>query len=434
VPSRRATRAAASVITLLVLLSWIAAASPVRDALTLASLPGVRLMRPFWYVVLAPACTVLDALTLLSVRQNLAVILSLALIYVLWRIVRWFAGRRLARRSALRSALRELRLALRALGVLVAVYGIGIVAPRPMAALRVSDPDAVIVDVHSHTNYSHDGRADFSPRVNRAWHRAAGFDVAYITDHRSFDGATEAMALNPRVAGDSIVMLSGLEFVMHNSHLVALGLTAPDERWLYVDRQKTHPNWPPLVRPPPVLIQTIPENLDNLPPPDSSGTHGVLGIELSDGAPRGIEQAQRDRARILHLSDSLHLALVAASNNHGWGRTAVAWSVLRIPGWRALTPDSLDDAIQRRIRTARRQAVQVIERRSPSADRSRVALSATLPAVAWNLFVTLSPVERVSWIVWAWIVAALIVRAGRPGEPGRPAEPAGPGGEGPPEG
>jgi len=412
VPSRRRTRAVAGAITLLVLLSWIAAASPVRDALTLASVPGVRLVRPFWYVVLAPACDVLDALTLLSVPQNLALIVSLVVIYVLWRIARWSAGRRSGSRPVLRAVLRELRLALRALGVLVAVYGIGIVAPRPMAALRVSDPDAVIVDVHSHTNFSHDGRADFSPRVNRAWHQAAGFDVAYITDHRSFDGAAEAMGLNPRVSGDSIVMLSGLEFVMHNSHLIALGITAPDERWLYVDRRKAHPGWPPPIRPPPVLIQTIPENLDNLPPPDSTGTPGVLAIELSDGAPRGIAQAQRDRARILHLSDSLHLALVAASNNHGWGRTAVAWSVLRIPGWRALTPDSLDNAIQQRIRTARRQAVQVIERRSPSADRSRVALAATLPAVAWNLFVTLSPMERVSWIVWAWIIAALVARAG----------------------
>lgn len=411
-PSRRRTRAVAGAITLLVLLSWIAAASPVRDALTLASVPGVRLVRPFWYVVLAPACDVLDALTLLSVPQNLALIVSLVVIYVLWRIARWSAGRRSGSRPVLRAVLRELRLALRALGVLVAVYGIGIVAPRPMAALRVSDPDAVIVDVHSHTNFSHDGRADFSPRVNRAWHQAAGFDVAYITDHRSFDGAAEAMGLNPRVSGDSIVMLSGLEFVMHNSHLIALGITAPDERWLYVDRRKAHPDWPPPIRPPPVLIQTIPENLDNLPPPDSTGTPGVLAIELSDGAPRGIAQAQRDRARILHLSDSLHLALVAASNNHGWGRTAVAWSVLRIPGWRALTPDSLDNAIQQRIRTARRQAVQVIERRSPSADRSRVALAATLPAVAWNLFVTLSPMERLSWIVWAWIIAVLVARAG----------------------
>ena len=411
-PSRRRTRAVAGAITLLVLLSWIAAASPVRDALTLASVPGVRLVRPFWYVVLAPACDVLDALTLLSVPQNLALIVSLVVIYVLWRIARWSAGRRSGSRPVLRAVLRELRLALRALGVLVAVYGIGIVAPRPMAALRVSDPDAVIVDVHSHTNFSHDGRADFSPRVNRAWHQAAGFDVAYITDHRSFDGAAEAMGLNPRVSGDSIVMLSGLEFVMHNSHLIALGITAPDERWLYVDRRKAHPGWPPPIRPPPVLIQTIPENLDNLPPPDSTGTPGVLAIELSDGAPRGIAQAQRDRARILHLSDSLHLALVAASNNHGWGRTAVAWSVLRIPGWRALTPDSLDNAIQQRIRTARRQAVQVIERRSPGADRSRVALAATLPAVAWNLFVTLSPMERLSWIVWAWIIAVLVARAG----------------------
>jgi hypothetical protein len=133
----------------------------------------------------------------------------------------------------------------------------------------------------------------------------------------------------------------------------------------------------------------------------------VLGIELSDGAPRGIDQSQRDRRLILRIADSLNLALVAGSNNHGWGHTAVAWSLMRIPDWRALTPDSLGATVEQRIRAERRHAVQVAVRRSPDPGRSSLALAATLPAVAWNMLVTLSPAERASWIVWAWMAAAL---------------------------
>ncbi|HEY0419540.1 MAG TPA: hypothetical protein VGC80_08470, partial [Acetobacteraceae bacterium] len=32
-----------------------------------------------------------------------------------------------------------------------------------------------------------------------------------------------------------------------------------------------------------------------------------------------------------------------------WAPNAVAWSVLRIPGWRALSPAALDEAIRRTI-------------------------------------------------------------------------------------
>jgi hypothetical protein len=53
--------------------------------------------------------------------------------------------------------------------------------------------------------------------------------------------------------------------------------------------------------------------------------------------------------------------------------------------------------------------VQVIERRSPDPAGSRLALAATLPAVTWNLLVTLSGAQRVSWIIWSWILAAAVL-------------------------
>lgn len=395
----RAAIRAAALVTALVLVSWPLGVPPLLDLETLAPVPGAHLVHRAAYLLLSPVCDVLDALTLLSVRQTLALIASLAVLYVLWRVVRW------RRRGG--TAWREARLALRALGAFVAFYGLGILAPRPMASLALADPDAVKVDVHSHTNWSHDARADFDVRANLAWHRAAGFDVTYITDHKSFDGAALAMRLNPPRAGDGLVALSGLEFIENNDHINALGATERNAMWIRVDIRRARPHLPPARRIEPVLVQTIPEDLSTVPAPDTEGRRGVLAIELSDGAPRGIEQGQRDRALILRIADSLDLALVAGSNNHGWGRTAVAWSVVRIPGWRTMTPDSLGAAIEQSIRTERRHGVRIVARRSPDPGRSRLALAATLPAVAWNLFVTLSPAQRASWIAWSWLVASL---------------------------
>ncbi len=399
----------AALITLLPLLTWPLAVPAVRDMVTRDAASGVRLTHSIAYLALSPVYDVMDAFTLLSVEQLVALVISLALLHLGCRVWRWRGGVR-------PRVWRELGLALLSLAGLLTFCAAGVLIPRPMAALALDEPDVVKVDVHSHTNASHDGRFDFDARDNMDWHRSAGFDVAYITDHKSFDGAEEAMRLNPRLAGEGLVTLSGLEFIDNHNHINALGATAADSAWIRDESRRQRLGWPARERGSAVFIQTIPENLERIPIPDHSSERGLAGIELSDGAPRGIGQSQRDRALILRIADSLDLAVVAGSNNHGWGRTAVAWSLLRIPGWRAMTPAELGAAIEARIRTERRRAVQVIERRSPDAGGSRFGLAATLPAVAWNLLVTLSGAQRVSWIIWTWILtAAVLLPAARRG-------------------
>lgn len=389
---RGPSRLPAIVATFVILAGWPLAVSPLIDLDTLVPAPAAHLAFGPGFIVLAPICDVMDALTLLSVSQILALLVSLAALYVVWRELHW--------RRVGTTLLREIRLALVSLACLLAFLAICILAPRPMARLTLDDADALAVDVHSHTRFSHDGRSSFTPDANRAWHRNAGFDVAFITDHSRFEGAREAAQRNPARAGDGLVALSGVEFVAKHNHLVALDATDSATARLGVDSSGGA-----------ALVQTIPDNLGRLLPPDASGLHGTIAIELSDGSPRGIEQSQRDRTRIVHLADSLNVALVAGSDNHGWGQTAVAWSVLHIAGWRALSPDSLGTAIVSRIRTARRHAVEVIARRSPDPAGSRVLVVATLPAVAWNILLTMSPLERLTWITWSWVLTALTVYA-----------------------
>lgn len=392
-------RLVAIIITLVVLAAWPLALSPLIDLETLAPAPAAHLALGPAYLVLAPICDVMDALTLLSVSQTVALLVSLAALYVVWRELRW--------RRFGTTLIREMRAALIALGGLVLFYCIGIVAPRPMARLTLDDADALAIDVHSHTRFSHDGRSSFTPDANRAWHRDAGFDVAYITDHSRFAGARQAATRNPTRAGDGLTSLPGVEYVRNHNHLVTLG--AGDSAWasLGAAEPRGGETRPPLSARDPVIVQTIPDSLSRMPAPDSTGAHGAIAIELSDGSPRGIEQSQRDRTRIIRLADSLDLALVAGSDNHGWGRTAVAWSVMRLPGWRALSPDSLGEAIANRVHAARRRAVEVVARRSPDAGQYRALVVATLPAVAWNILRTMSPFERLSWIAWAWIATAV---------------------------
>jgi hypothetical protein len=125
----------------------------------------------------------------------------------------------------------------------------------------------------------------------------------------------------------------------------------------------------------------------------------VRAIELIDGAPRGLGQVRRERARIIALADSFDLALVAGSNHHGWGRTATGWTLMYLPGWRGLTPEQLAYAIERAIRLGGRRTTKVVERYVADTETG-VALPLTLPLVTWGMLRTLSTEERVVWLAW----------------------------------
>jgi hypothetical protein len=386
--------------TLFILLMFFDKVPAVRMAVDGRPAPGAHLERPLGYVLLAPLSGVLDTLTTLSVPQLVALVLSLVVVYV---ASRWW----LRRGRPEVSAWCEFCYGLRAFLILVLVIVCAAALPRPMAALRLDDPDAVVFDIHSHTNYSHDARATFTVAENRAWHRSAGFDVAYITDHRCFDGAAEGMRGNPRRAGEGTVLLSGIELPADQRHLILLeppNAAVPDgflEAWC-VRATKGVPSGVL-----PVLIVTIPENLSWMSELAAGHAAGLSGLEISDGAPRGIAQADRDHAFLMAQAARLDLAMLAGSNNHGWGRTAIAWNVTTIPGWRALTPDSLGHVIEQRIITDRQKAAVVLAR--PLHDgSSTAALSATLLWFIGDVFGTITIPERVSWIAWIWITWALI--------------------------
>jgi hypothetical protein len=300
--------------------------------------------------------------------------------------------------------LREWLVALLSLIGLIAFYGFGVLGVRPMASLRSEDPDLVIVDFHSHTETSHDGRPGFDVSARRAWHRGAGFDLAYLTDHLSLDAVGEASAANPALAGEGLSFLPGREVRFKDQHIVVLGSEDP------AAGVADHAPWP-------VLIQTIPNDLSRVPIPDADGERGgVYAIELVDADPRGLRQSGEDREMLLAIADSLNLALVAGSNHHGWGRAAAAWTLFRVPGWRTQSPTELGREIEASIRRDRTDAGQVVERPrlSPGPGREPVlAELLTLPRLVWHVLRSLTLPERLAWLVWVLVAAVIAgIRAG----------------------
>jgi hypothetical protein len=389
------------IVTLLVLVSAPFAIAPIHDAATLGTIPEATLRRPLGYVLMAPVSDVLDLLALLSLRQHVALLLTLLIGYVAW-----FVWRGRVTPVTVAPGRRAIRIAARiglALLAVIAVYAAGVFLPRPMAALDTA-PNVVAVDFHSHTKYSHDGRPDWTPEDVRAWHRDAGFEVAYVTDHRTFEGARDAWANNPAFAGQGTTLLPGIEVVWKGEHVVVLDA---DRKYRGILTETLRDIDEPALTMAssipgnePLLIETFPGDISKMIPATGNGTAGVRAIELVDGAPKGLGQTRRERATIVHYADSLNLALVAGSNHHGWGHTASGWTLMYLPGWRNATPDEIGDAIVTILRRGGVSSTRVVERYVADTETG-VKLVLSAPLVAWGMLRTLSPDERAVWVAWA---------------------------------
>ena len=412
---------ALAIIALLALsAAW--AIDPIRDAATGGSVPQATLDRSAGYLLIAPISAILDTITLLSVRQHVALVVTLVLGWAVW----WWWSRRdidLAIAPGRRAVRIVARVGIALVG-LIGLYAIAVMVPRPMAALRTEGPAILAIDFHAHTRHSHDGRWNWEAEDVRRWHRKAGFDVAYISDHRTFEGAREGWANNPTQAGTETLLLPAIEAVWQGEHVNILdadrmyrGILDAPLRDVDTEALRLASLVPGNE---PVLIETIPGDLSKVVPAKGHGTAGVRAIELIDGSPRGLAQGRQQRARILDIADSANLALVAGSDHHGWGHAASGWTLMILSNWRAAPPEEVSRAIAATLRAGGRGSTKVVERYVANTDRAAL-VPLTVPLVLWGMLRTLSVDERIVW--FAWIAALLLLwrvrgmRRRRAGEP-----------------
>jgi predicted metal-dependent phosphoesterase TrpH len=387
-------------ITALVLGTAFFAQVPLRDAATHGDVSGMRLAISRKFSILAPFCTLLDMQALLTVPQHIALLVTLLVGYVVWRTVAFLRG---STWPVWRHELGGMALTVLLAPVLLLL--VNVLVPRPMSRLQVDDPDVVVVDVHAHTSSSRDARPDWTPDRVRRWHAESGFHVAYITDHKRFGGAMDALLSNPVRAGDGVVLLSGLEMRSAGQHVNVLSMTLAESTYVVhsdhiVKGIRLQDGRAPLI------VQTIPYDMRRFSGPGQDSLPRTMALEINDGAPKGLTFGLTRHATLLRLADSLNLALVAGSDNHGWGNTASGWTLVKVPGWRELTPMELAVKLEQTLATGR-ASTQVVERRTPLL-LTVPQLALTVPVMLVSAARGLTPPERVSWVVWGWSV--LLVR------------------------
>ncbi|MBI3450784.1 MAG: glycosyltransferase family 39 protein [Acidobacteria bacterium] len=413
------------------LVSAFFSTSPIHDPADAGTILPAHLHFSTRYLLISPYCDVMDSVSLFSSPQHAALLLAALAVLILARV-------RAARKRPAFNVRHELRILLAFVLGGAAFYAALLVGPRPMASLEVEDPDLVKVDFHSHTSASWDARSGFLASNNRAWHQDAGFDVSYVTDHQSYvidhqldvstpqeSHAAEFGELsNPAHAGAGTLLLRGLELSLWRKAIVIPGSPSLLRRSELEERMRTTGVRPEDAFPGALFVLPMPTDLPSTMPLRGKSPPPFAAIEISDGAPNGLQQSGRDRAAILALADRGNLAVVAGTNNHGWGRTVCAWNLLRIPEWRAMSPEAMDAAIVSSVLTNRRHAVQVAERRRPERAETTASAFASIPRTAWNLLTDLSPLQRVSWLTWIWggFVAIALARSmrARPTSAGAP--------------
>ena len=380
------------------------AAAPLGDPLGTPLPASLHLAYPPLYVLFAPLFTLWDGVSMLSMSRLRGFLIGLLVLHVLWRAGR-AAWRRIVwsdRRPPRAPVRRELRLLAAELAALALFVGGGLLWHRPMAALAGTEPGDVVFDVHSHTNVSHDVRGTlmrgFDTGANLRWHRRAGFDAVFVTDHNTIAGLRAPHAEPP-------VLCPGIEVSAWRAHVVLLGDSVPVDQGRYngsLDAlllllRESAPTYGAL------SVLSLPEyELNHQMRLDTLVAAGAAGFELVNAAPKANEFSLARRDSVAALARRTNRFVVGASDTHGWGATSMVWNVMRVPEQPAgpALCTALLDGLRRGFGGSR-----IVERHRLRPD-SRWPAWLTPVGVLWETWRGMNRTLAIAWLLWIWILWA----------------------------
>ena len=368
-------------LVVLLLATAIHPLSPLIDAVT-GSAPGdVDLERPLLYVMFAPLSNTLDALTFFSQSRAEWALVVWILVLAAWGALRRSETPLTWRRRTARALIGP--------GVLILLGVAAVLLPRPVPRLTtdaiVGGGGGTVIDYHAHTSASHDGRPGWTLAKLADWHERQGYEASYVTDHNVvYDGS-----LPP--ASTSISLLPGVEWSVHQQHVVAIGPVEPLPRDSFQgSTARMIRIFAAIERQGGLSIASLPEywryHWDDL---GAFVVAGVDGFEIVNCAPKALAFPSDLRRQVLALAGSRDLMVVGASDNHGWGQVTCVWNV-SLPGAQGFHTN--------RVFARPLALVQ--------GDWQPWTAAVTQP---WFLLRSLSWSERASWLTWVLII--LLYRA-----------------------
>lgn len=270
--------------------------------------------------------------------------------------------------------------------------------PLPANTIVNQQKNTILVNTHSHTEYSHDGI--ISTSALQRWHRKNGFDAFFITDHNHHQQTMKAVrAQEQGIFPEEPLMMAGEEYSGSN-HMTLLGLSHNFVTRGLSDQEvidTTHADKGV------VLVahwfdgerESIPFFLDM----------GVDGFEIANQA-YGLSYDRQVLRDITEACSSNALIMNGATDYHGYGSSCFVWNALEIPNWHSLDPPQKRESIMQVLRERDMSRIKVLlyHDRVPF-DRSRVLMSPLINAVNYGR--TLNLVQLLSWFLWLLLLAFL---------------------------
>ena len=390
----------AAAATALILLATLVSVPAISDPLGAPLPEGWHLHKPAGYLLLAPLVTLWDQIAMLSISRLTGFLAGLGLWYLAWRLrvrltrqVRWP-----------QAVLRELWVAAVAVAGFLGFVLLGLTwHARPVARLAGLAVDEATVEIHSHTNASHDVRGflveGFDAAASRDWHERAGVDLVFITDHNTTRGWSLFRGDLPLARTQ---ICPGIELSAHGAHVVVLGEPLPASQQPYrgspEDRARLFAEI--AASPGAVAIASLPEYRGQV---EQFIAEGVRGFEITSASPKGNEFPRAERDSVIALARRHGLLLVGAGDQHGYGATPMVWNVMQVPGWRTGERPPCA-AVVSQFRSGGPETVRIAERARLRAD-SALPWILTPLGVLWMAWATASLPVALSWLAWIWMAA-----------------------------
>jgi hypothetical protein len=410
----------ASLLTVLILLARAFGTAAIFDP-TGGSLPAtLHLHFPALDLLLAPLFDTWDGVSMLGMRQLRDFFIWSAVAVLVWRAWRWRVTGAAGRRGgAILRLVREVGIGLGAV-IGLGLFGlVGLVWHRPMASITGVPAGWLVADLHTHTNVSHDVRGTlmngFDAEAARRWHRRAGFDAFFITDHNRIDGIRVA-TLSP----DSVpVACPGEEVSAFDQHVVLLGNTTLVDNRLYGDSlagilrlfRDAAPKFGALA------VASIPEyDRNHFGDLATFVDSGAAGFEIVNGAPKANELTTAHRDSVVSLARRRNVFVDAVSDSHGWGATVEGWTLVAAEPGRA---EVSCRGILASLRSGGFSATRIVARHRLMPDTWWPRWLTPI-GVLWEGWRSGNWVQLTSWIGWIWIAAIAATGRGLTRERGRP--------------
>src|SRR5689334_6455713 len=367
---------------------------------------SLHLHVPLLYLLLSPAFTLWDGISMLSMSRLRGFLQGLAVLYLLWRLGCVWARIRDQPVNKGRLVQNEVVTLVLTLGGLLLFLATGALWHRPMLSLAGVPSGQSVVDFHTHTNLSHDVKgtlmAGFSAAANQRWHARAGFDAVFLTDHDVVSQESRVASSQAQGGAGVPSLCPGIEVSAWRAHIVLLGDT------LALDRDGYRSSLDGLLtllrtsesRYHALTVASLPEYRRNhWARLDELITAGLDGFEIVNAAPKANELSRAERDSVIALARTRNRFLVGVSDNHGWGATSMVWNLVPV----ARQPAALCESVLDRLRSGF-QAVQIVERHRLRPD-DRWPMLLTPIGVLWETWRSMGAALTLSWLGWilVWV-------------------------------